>query len=72
MPESMTGAGSWWKVLGAHFDQKHFEEVRGMRHYTYDAFMRKVLKIFEKQDLNQSTSRELFERKYGAEETLHE
>ena len=31
---------------------------------------RKVLKIFEEPDLTQATSRELFEKKHGAEETL--
>ena len=56
--------------LVAHFDQKHFEEVWPLRHYTYEAFKRKVLKIFEEPDLTQATSRELFETKQWTEETL--
>ena len=54
----------------AHYDQKHFEEVWPLRHYTYDASKRKVLEIFEETDLTQETSRELFEMKQGTEETL--
>ena len=45
--------------LVAHLDQKHFEEVWPLRHYSTDAFKRKVLKIFEDPDLTQATSREL-------------
>ena len=43
-----------------------------MRHYTYDAFNRKVLKIFEEPDLTQLTSRELFEMIQGTWESLYD
>ena len=56
--------------LVAHFDQKHFEEVWPLRHYSYEGFKRKVLKIFDEPHLAQATSRELFETKQGTEETL--
>ena len=52
------------------FEQKHFQEVWPLRHYSYEAFKRKVLKIFEEPDLTQATFRELFETKQGTEETL--
>ena len=58
--------------LVAHFDQKHFEEGWLLSHYSYDAFKRKVPKIFEVPDLSQATSRELFEMKQGTDETLED
>ena len=56
--------------LVAHFEQKHFEEVWPLLHYTYASFKRKVFKIFEQPDLSQATSRELFETNQATEETL--
>ena len=56
--------------LVGHFVQQHFEEVWPLRHYTHDAFTRKVLKIFEEPDVTQSPSRELFVRKQRTEKTL--
>ena len=49
----------------------HFAIIDGQRrNNTYEAFRRNVLNIFDEPDLAQAMSRELFEIKKGAEETL--
>ena len=58
------------EVLLVHFDQKHFEEVWPLRHYTYYAFKGRVIKILEEPELTKASSGELFETKQGPEETL--
>ena len=57
-------------IYYARLDQSHFEEVWPWRFITYEAFKRKILKFFERPDLSQAATRQLFETKQGTEETL--